>query len=83
MLREDLDEWETVVGSATGYRKKAELCRRFAGEITNRDDPAIRGLFELAKELDARAAEIEGELRDELNLASSPVHPRPSHGPES
>lgn len=37
------------------FRAKVEQCRRMAGAITRRDDPAIDALIKLAAELEAKA----------------------------
>jgi hypothetical protein len=54
------------------YREQAERCRRFARDITSREDPAIAALLKLALEWDAKAVEI--EAAPPIAPPSSPAH---------
>jgi hypothetical protein len=45
--------------TAADFRGKAEQCRRLARSVTDRNDPFVKRLLELATEYDARATELE------------------------
>jgi hypothetical protein len=53
-----------LMETAAEFRVKAERCRRLARSVSDRNDPFVLRLLELATEYDTRALELEQDKSD-------------------